>query len=257
MLTQGVWEELSSLEDPELRQLAESLPVTVLAGRAPATVKKYSGAFARWKRWVEAKPGVKAVPAKPIYVALYLNYLIQKSETSTPVQEAVSAISWAHQMATVEDPSIHPFVRNVLAGAKRMLAQPVQKKEPLTVEILENLVDKFGGESANLNSIRSLTISLMGFASFLRFDEISRLKESDVLFFEDHMEIFIESSKTDQLRDGSRLVIACTVQKTCPVKMTRRYLNLAGITSPTDGRKLSRGLTKNYLRSLFGVYFYC
>ena len=93
----------------------------------------------------EAKPGVKAVPAKPIYVALYLNYLIQKSKTSTPVQEAVSAISWAHQMATVEDPSIHLFVRNVLAGAKRMLAQPVQKKEPLTVEILENLVDKFGG----------------------------------------------------------------------------------------------------------------
>ena len=52
--------------------------------------------------------------------------------------EAVSAISWANQMATVEDTTNHPIVQHVLAGAKRKLAHKTVK-EPITPEILTNL----------------------------------------------------------------------------------------------------------------------
>ena len=37
-----------------------------------------------------------------------------------------------------------------------------------------------------------------GIAVFFRFNEIVNIKESDVQFFQENMEIFIESSKTDQ-----------------------------------------------------------
>ena len=46
--------------------------------------------------------------------------------------------------------------------------------------------------------MRTLTVFLVGYAGFLRFDELSNLKESDVQILEEHMELFIESSKTDQ-----------------------------------------------------------
>ena len=32
-----------------------------------------------------------------------------KSKTSVPVEEAVNAVSWVHQVAVVEDPTDHPL----------------------------------------------------------------------------------------------------------------------------------------------------
>ena len=92
-------------------------------------------------------------------------FLIQKSATSAPIEEAVNALSWAHQVTFVEDPTHCNIVKETLAGAKRMLVHRTQKKEPITPEILKNLVDKFAFPGASLSSIRVVTICLMGFTA--------------------------------------------------------------------------------------------
>ena len=103
MLSQPVWQEISGIQDLELKELAESLPIVVLQSRAPSTVK-YSGAFLCWKRWaLSKKADISVLPANPLHVALYLTFLIQKSSTSAPVEEAVNALSWAHQVALIQD----------------------------------------------------------------------------------------------------------------------------------------------------------
>ena len=114
--------------------------------------------------------------------------------------------------------------------------------------------------------MRTLTVFLVGYAGFLRFDELSNLKESDVQILEEHMELFIESSKTDQYRDGAWVVIARTASKLCPVTMMERYLNLGqiagqdlpdlplfrGITNTRGGGKLrkSGGLSYSRMREV-------
>ena len=45
------------------------------------------------------------------------------------------------------------------------------------------------------------------------------------------MELFIESSKTDQLRQGAWVVIACTGTNLCPVAVLQRYMSMASITA--------------------------
>ena len=182
---------VEEVEDPDIQELAKLLPSIVLNGRAPSTVKKYSGAFLRWKRWAAQKFTEAIFPAQPLQVALYLAYLIQKSSTSAPVEEAVNALSWAHQMALVGDPTQNDLVKYVLAGAKRILAHRKTKKEPITTEILTQLVDKFAKEDADLDDLRIVTICLVGFAGFLRFSELESLRESDIHIFADHLEIFI------------------------------------------------------------------
>ena len=225
-----MWQDISVIEDPELRELAESLPSVVLQSRAPSTVKKYGGAFLRWKRWALNKQAdIPTLPASPLHVALYLMFLIQKSATSAPIEEAVNALSWAHQVAFVEDPTCCNIVKETLAGAKHMLAHRTQKKEPITPEILKNLVDKFAFPGASLSSIRVVTICLVGFAGFLRFNEMANIKEADIQIYSDHLELFIESSKTDQYRDGARIIIARSEQNTCPVGMLERYMQLGNI----------------------------
>ena len=49
--SQGTWTLLNEFEDPELKSLASRLPHTILHSHADSTVKKYVGAFKRWKKW--------------------------------------------------------------------------------------------------------------------------------------------------------------------------------------------------------------
>ena len=57
---------------------------------------------------------------------------------------------------------------------------------------------------------------------FFRFNEIVNIKESDVQFFQENMEILIGLSKTDQFRDGARVVVAHTHSSCCPLAMLER-----------------------------------
>ena len=246
---QGTWAELAEVDDPELKELADALSSPALQGRAPATVRKYSGAFNRWRKWASSKPEIgRRLPPKPIHIALYLCFLVQRCNTSAPVMEAVSALSWVNQVATVEDTTTHPLVREVMAGAKRRLAHKTVKKELITPEILAQLVQKFGHAEATLSDIRTLTMCLVGYAGFFRFDEMSKLTEADVRFYAEHMEIFVESSKTDQYRDGAWVVIARTNSKLCPVAMLERYFALGGVTGDHD-KFLFRGIYTTKLAS--------
>ena len=49
-------------------------------------------------------------------------------------------------------------------------------------------------------------------------------------FFPEHLDIFVESSKTDQYRDGAVAVIACTGTACCPVAMLECYIELTGMS---------------------------
>ena len=67
----------------------------------------------------------------------------------------------------------------------------------------------------------------MTFAAFLRFDELAKLVRCDVKIENDMLKLFIQSSKTDQYRDGAWIVVASSRKATCPVAMMNRYLDFA------------------------------
>ena len=79
------------------------------------------------------------------------------------------------------------------------------------------------------------------------FYEIVNIKESDVQFFQEDMEILIGSSETDQFRDGARVVIARTHSSCCPLAMLERYIKLATIDCKGD-RFLFQGTCFNKFR---------
>ena len=78
-----LWSEISNVQDPELRELASSLPDLVLQGRAVSSIKKYAGAYNRWKRWASTKPEIKTtLPPQPIHISLYLSFLAQQPSST-------------------------------------------------------------------------------------------------------------------------------------------------------------------------------
>ena len=114
-----MWSNLQAAvprDDLELRSFADSLPNVALAGRALSTATKYSATYARWKRWARAQ-GLPAVPASPYHFVLCLRHLREEAKTAAPIESAVHAIAWVHQLAGERSPSEYPLVKYVLAGA--------------------------------------------------------------------------------------------------------------------------------------------
>ncbi|CAG2245751.1 unnamed protein product [Mytilus edulis] len=162
------------------------------------------------------------LPAKPIHVVLYLACLVQQNH-SPSINQAFYSMRWAHKITRDISSTDSDLVKNILEGAKRRLSVPVKKKEPTTPDMLSNMFDKFYCED-NLYNQRSICACLLSYSGFLRVSELLNLKTCDVLFFQSHMSVFIQKSKTDIYRDGDRIIIARTGNKLCPVKNLEKYL---------------------------------
>ena len=216
------WKLINELEDCNWKGLAKSLPNTVLHSRANSTVKKYLGTFRRWKVWATSHKLIP-LPAKPHEVALHLQHLGTKIKSKSAAEEACNALSWVHASVGLASPSSHPFVQTVLEGLQRSYAKPVIKKEPLTVNMLERIVED-AQKSGSLSDLRLATACILGFAGFLCFDELIKLRLCEINFSEEMISIKIPGSKMDQLRWGDEVVIARTGTWTCSVAILEHYM---------------------------------
>ena len=143
--------------DSELIELAGRLPQTIIHSRADSTVKKYQGAFRRWKVWA-SQHSMPILPAKDYQIALYLQSLGEKSQSKSAVEEACNAVVWVHSTAGLPTPTTSPFVKAMLEGMQWLLARPTVKKVPVTPAMLEGMV-KDTKKSRSLSDLQ-LTISL-------------------------------------------------------------------------------------------------
>ena len=229
-----MWSEFFSSTPEHLQPTASLVKSTVLGSKADGTVRTYLGGFRRWKRWASSNH-VCLFPANPFHVAIYLQCLFQDANSPSPVLNAVYSIDWAQQMAGLPKISNHPLVSLMVSASQRLLGRPKLKKDPVTPEMLKALVEsKITDKSPSISDLRSVALCLLGYAGFFRFSELSQIKACDVRFFPSYASIFLESSKTDQFRDGAWIVIARSDLPTCPVKALEAYVSAAQIDLSED-----------------------
>uniref|UniRef100_K1QMW3 Integrase/recombinase xerD-like protein n=1 Tax=Magallana gigas TaxID=29159 RepID=K1QMW3_MAGGI len=216
-----------------LSELCPSLSDWILSSKSDNTNRSYFNAYRRWEVFIKAQ-GHSALPASPIHVALYLTHLLQTGSSQHPVNNDVYAIKWAHECAGFTDPTKNSYVTSLQEAAKRKASRAINKKEPISKDVLIELCDKYIDDS-DLLIVRNLTMILFCFAGFLRFDEVSSLKFKDVHVYDEYIVLNIQKSKTDQYRQGNEVLIANGVTSACPVKMYLRYLDLLGIHSLRSG----------------------
>ena len=236
------WKELGSLNDPELQRLKSKLAGTLLQNRAPSTTRKYLYAVERWRNWAATKSEISVLPVIDYQFVLYLQSMADSTRSIAAVMEAVNAIAWLHELSCLPVVTHSPIVRSVVAGLKRALAKPKVRKAPVSIEMLKEMADDVH-DPITLTESRLLSMCLLAFASFLRYDELSRLRCCDVELKEDHIVLHIQSSKTDQFRQGASVVIARSeVPGICPVVRLQEYIKLAGIDLSLSERLL-RGIS--------------
>ena len=183
---------------------------------------KYGRGWHRWQQWASSKPEVHAIPANPLYVALYFNHLLQTNGTTGALHSAAYGIRWAHHTAGPPSPLDDPFVALVLQGCERLCAQPTTKKDPVTVSVVKDLVDHYGplAQLSDLRVFRFLVIVVVSFAGFFRIDEMLTIRLQHAHICDGHMRIILPQCKNDQMRKGNEILIARTHSRYCPVGLT-------------------------------------
>ena len=111
------------------------------------------------------------------------------------------------------------WLKLCIDGCCRLVAKPVRKKEPISIETLKALVYKYAGANCLLGDLCITTLVILSFVGFLRINGALKLRRSDIIFYPSPCSISIRNSKTDVYRLGNSLAIARTGTLCCPVHL--------------------------------------
>lgn len=211
-----------------VRDMSEFL----LHSKADGTQTKYFYYFSRWKVFSRVK-GFCCLPADSVHVAVYLTHLLKAGSSPNVVSSTVYAIKWAHEVLGYTDPTQNGLVRNLAEAGKRLFSVPVKKKDAIPQEVVVALCEKYC-DSLDLCTVRDLCMIVLCFVAFLRYNELSNLKCSDISFHEEYFVIRLSKSKTDQYRSGNEVTIAKGVTSACPFTMLKRYMVLCDCKMGSD-----------------------
>lgn len=224
---------LKNVCDANLLRLATNMTTRLIEAKAPSTADKYSRGFEMFKAWTARYIHLTALPANPSTVGLYLEHLIENNSPYSKLESAFYSIKWAHSMYGLQNPCGSGLVRTLLEAAKRKLAQPIRKKDPITFQMITELCEKYASENSNLSDLRLAAICVTGFHAFLRFNELASLRCCDVNFAsvdgERFVKLYIIKSKTDVYHQGNTVLMAETKDVACPFNILSRYINKASI----------------------------
>ena len=181
-------------------------------------------------------------PADPLPVALFLQFLIESTNSHSSVDAPFYAIKWAHESAGLKSPTDNALAGRVREGAKRILGtERANRKEPLPLGVLKAIVD--GSDLSDCLVLRNVCLFLLCFTGFLRFADVSRIRRNQISFHEGFMKIKIGKSKNDQLREGNDVLVSEAEGSVCPVKILNEYLLRMNI-SPSSTELIFEQLIK-------------
>ena len=83
-----------------LEPLLLELPDFCLQSKAVNTRRSYEGAFNKWCKWC-VPYNISTHPASDVNVSLYLMHLSKFKKSTSTINEAFYAISWAHNIASL------------------------------------------------------------------------------------------------------------------------------------------------------------
>ena len=129
-----------------------------------------------------------------------------------------------------------------LLGAAKRSKPPIHKKEPVTPDMIKEIIDKHGSSSASSKDLRLAAICSIGFAGFFHYDELSRMSPTHLEFFPDYLRIFVPEAKNDVYREGNYVYIQRLNNQYCPVTTLERYIKLGEIETASRDYNLFRQL---------------
>ena len=208
--------------------------------------RAYAQAWQRFDSWCEAE-GFSSLPATPETVAMFLTSLAEGGKqritkrrkpnySIATIRLYQSVISVRHDMARCPNPCRDILVKQAFKGVHRRVGEPQQRAKPLTVKLLEALIDHL---PETLAGIRDRALLLVGFSGAFRRSELVSLYREH-LDWEDTetLKITLPRSKTDQYGEGAEIFLSKR-ERLCPLHALQAWFDASGITDGPIFRSVS------------------
>jgi hypothetical protein len=154
------WDELEEFRNhSEFSKTVNILPDIVKNSKAAATNKKYDNYFSKFQQWCSIHNVYHLHPSVST-VALFLGGLIQQKVSTSVLEAYFYSINWQHTFSLKINPCSDKVLTLILEGERRMLAQPINKKEPITKDILVQIVQLCTKDVNNLLHLRTCVLCL-------------------------------------------------------------------------------------------------
>lgn len=206
------------------------------ASKSRSTIDCYRRDFGLFQTWCEGVEAL-ALPASINTVAAYLAALPATGLKVSTILRRAAAIAYAHRLAGHAPPTSSDSVKAVLQGIRRELGVAPDRKAPVTVAALLELL---GQVPPTMGGRRDRALLSVGFGAALRRSELCALKVSDLEFRREGVIIGIPFSKTDQEGEGQTVAVPNGV-KVRPVQALKHWLEASGITDGPVFRSVNKG----------------
>lgn len=108
---------------------------------------------------------------------------------------------------------------------KRLFSRSFRKKEPVSPDMINRICPTFAHSNSNLKDLRTALLFALGFYGLFRISELLDLQFSDVTVHNDYLEILLKCSKTDQYREGKKVLISKIGGINCPYALIGCFLD--------------------------------
>ena len=155
-------------------------------------------------------------------------------ETHSPsaVDSAFYGLKRASDLAGIPSLTDDAIAEAMSTAPKRVHGTSVlSRKQPISALLIHDIKKS---DLDNPVKLRNVSMYVLSFAGFFRFDDVSRIRRRDISFKEGFMIIKVLKSKSDQLRKGVEFVILQSSSSVFPVELLKRYLVMFKI--PPDSK---------------------
>jgi site-specific recombinase XerD len=205
------------------------------ASKAESTVRAYASDARVFQRWCDLH-NLFSLPSSPRVVAGFLVSEAQAGRSASTISRRLAAISFAHKLANLPDPTDDEGVRAALKGARRKVGVAPQQKAAATAEILTALLMR---TPDTLTGKRDRALLALGFAGAFRRSELVALDVADLIEHPEGLRVRVRKSKTDQEGRGFEKAIPHG-RYIRPVALVHEWLDAAEITEGPVFRPISR-----------------
>ena len=118
MLNCYIKEKHRDVRHQNLRNLVDSLPVTLRNTKAKNTTDTYVRGLGIWNEWIANFEEMEFPPANSLHVAFCIQSLIQSNLSYAKVKQFFYGLKWVHKILGLRDPCKTSLVITVNQDAK-------------------------------------------------------------------------------------------------------------------------------------------
>lgn len=207
---------------------------------AKSTIRAYRADVGNFINFCDARK-IASLPALPHAISGYINYLVDKGQSSASIRRAVAAIATIHSLNEYSNPTLAPEVKIEMKRMHRKIGRYSHQAEAITKEVLNDMLGTLNDDA--LMSLRDRAMLMIAYDTMCRRSELVDIEISDistrVIDRKTNAQstvILLRKSKTDQEAHGRWMTISKET-----AEALEKWIKRTNISSG----KVFRGISRN------------